>query len=228
MAQLDVICWLWGNKYGPADVSRLQKQIFKYLKKEHKFHCFADRPTMPGIDVRMIQDLNLCDRHCFCRLRMFDKSWQKKNDFNGYILSLDLDLVITGSLDDLFANPRSDFMILKGVNKVNPNPFNASITMLKAHTHRDVWEDFSLDAASKIAYHEFSDDQGWLWHKMPDADGWQVGADTGVYGFQKPGWPLGEYGTNLPVATRIVAFIGKRKPGMYQRLPWVEKNWSLA
>jgi len=164
-------------------------------------------------------------RSCFVRLRMFDPIWQRANGFKDRIVSLDLDLVITGTIEPLFETP-SSFMILKGANEVNPNPFNASIMMLRPGHHADVWDDFRPDAAQILPHHEFPDDQGWIWHKLPNADGWQAGSQSGIYGFQKPGWPKGSF--DLPPDARIVAFIGKRKPRMYESVPWVRRYWIAA
>jgi len=224
MAKLNVVTWLWGSKYTEADAARLQRQVSRYLKEPHSFTVFADRDIKGG---RRIKDPELCQRSCFCRLRMFDPEWQNENNFEGTILSLDLDLVVTGPMDDVFLD-RPSFKILKGVNKINPNPLNGSIMMLKAGAHPEVWNDFSLEAADKIQKMEFADDQGWIWHKLPNAEGWTPGPATGVYAFQKPGWPLEQVGFRLPKDARIVAFIGKRKPGMYQNLDWVRKHWLQA
>lgn len=192
----------------------------------HRFVVFSDRNLkLIGVDNRPIEDKYLATKSCFCRLRMFDPAWQKRNGFDGPILSLDLDLVITAKLDPLLVT-ESSFKILQGVNKINPCPYNASVMLLKPGHHGEVWDDFSLENAGTMQYHEFPDDQGWIWHKLPNADGWKPGDESGIYGFQKPGWPLGEMGTTLPPNARIVSFIGKRKPGMYAGVPWIRKYWS--
>lgn len=226
---LDIITWLWGDKYGPRDVVRLANAVRKHLTLAHRFNLFADRPfhgfKWPNyIERHLIQDQKLMDRSCFCRLRMFDPHWQQVHSFDGTIVSLDLDLVIVGSLDQYFIGDEN-FMILQGANAVNPNPFNASIMKLKAGCHPEIWNDFSLEKASKIPRHDWSDDQGWIWHKLPNASGWKAGKESGIYGFNKPGWPGGY---ELPTDARIVAFIGKRKPQMYWALPWIKKHWIDA
>ena len=71
--------------------------------------------------------------------------------------------------------------------------------------------------------HYCTDDQGWIHHMMPSAAGWKGGKESGIYAFKKPGWPPHTF--NLPQGARIVAFIGKRKPIMYERLPWVRQYW---
>lgn len=227
MAELAVITWLWGTKYSPRDAARLARQVRKNFRAAHTFYLFTDAVpntvSLPGVVVRQIKDLDLCDRPCFCRLRMFDPDWQKENGFTDWIASLDLDLVITGPLDEVL-KPKNDFMILTGVNAINPNPLNGSMMMLKAGAHPEVWRDFSLQAAGEIKFHEFPDDQGWIWHKLPNASGWKPGAQ-GVYAFQKPGWPVGYA---LPEDANVVAFIGKRKPENYVSLPWVKKYWAKA
>lgn len=221
---LTFICWTWGYKYGAVDVVRLRNAIRKHTRLPHRFCVFVDRdrPDIPmDIERHQIVDLNLLDRSCFCRLRMFDPKWQAHHKLQRFV-SLDLDLVITGEIDPLFAREES-FVILQKVNKVNPNPFNASVMMLEAGHHSNVWSDFSIENAKRVPFHEFPDDQGWIWSKIPDAAGWNAGKESGIYGFQKPGWPDG---FELPSDARIVAFIGKRKPQRYKDLKWIRQHWT--
>jgi hypothetical protein len=230
---LDVITWMWGDKYGMRDVVRLFKAVKSNLNLDHRFHVFSDPEyqhleTAYGIKAHKIEDPNLMDRSCYCRLRMFDPRWQQRHGMHGTIVSLDLDVVITGALDPLFTTANT-FMILQGANAVNPNPFNASVMLLQSGYHTDVWDSFSVKKASTVPYHEFPDDQGWIWHKLPNAAGWPVGK-SGIYAFQKPGWPGWPKGGHdaLPVNARLVSFIGRRKPEQYTALPWVRKFWSEA
>jgi hypothetical protein len=226
-----VITWLWGNKYGVQDVNRLVRGVRKHSKTINRFVLFTDQvERMAGLDSDVEQnrspDLDLCGRGCFCRLRMFDPGWQAEHGFTDRIISLDLDAIIVGPIDDLFEK-HWPFMILQGANAANPNPFNASVMMLRPRTRPDVWSDFSLARAEATPFYEFPDDQGWIWHKIPHAPGWPVGSPSGIYGFEKPGWPA--YGSQrLPEDARIVAFIGKRKPAQYTHVPWVKKHWESA
>jgi hypothetical protein len=226
VAELNVICWLWGSKYSAQDVLRLRCAVGKHLDASHRFIVFADEMNedlaRKGFDVRRIVDPLLIGRHCFCRLRMFDPAWQEWNKFKVPIVSLDLDLIITGRLDPLFFG-HHDFMILQGVNAVNPNPFNASVMMLLPGNHAHVWNDFTMERAQKMRRYEFPDDQGWIWDRLPHAFGWRAGPSSGIYGFMKPGWPAG---TNLPKDARIVAFLGHRKPHQFQHIAWVKKCWT--
>lgn len=228
---VNVITWLWGDKYGVRDVNRLAHAVFKHAKSCNRFVLFSDSiERLADLDSQVeqerIPDLFLRGRGCFPRLRMFDRTWQMSNGFfDEPIVSLDLDVVIVRSIDPLFDTPEQ-FLILQGANAANPNPFNASVMMLRPGFRPDVWSDFSIAAAEQTKYYEFPDDQGWIWHMLPDAAGWRVGSKSGIYAFEKPGWPKGSQA--LPEDARLVTFIGKRKPVQYTYLPWVQEHWERA
>lgn len=208
--------FFWGSKYGPEYVERLRAGVARHLNGEYRWHVFSPDP----------RDEYLTEiKGCFCRLRAFDPEWQTKNGIvpGDRIVSIDLDAIVTGSLDPLFDRPEP-FVILQNVNSSNPCPMNGSIWMLTAGYRPDVWHDFSLDAADKITKFEFADDQGWFWHKMPDAAGWNAGPESGIYGFQKKGWPKG---TALPEAARLVVFPGWRDPAKFSHLDWIQRNWRV-
>lgn len=214
MAALTVCAWQWGTKYGPHYVTRLRNGVARHLRQPHEFRIFHPEPEdhllteIPG---------------CLCRLRMFDPEWQRRNGITGRLLCLDLDLIITGEMEPILSLTDAPFAILKGANASNPCPFNGSVMMIEAGYRPDVWTDFSLHAIAAVPFHDFPDDQGWLWHKLPDADGLPVGPASGIYAFQKPGWPGGHA---LPKDARIVCFPGWRDPSRFTFLPWVAEHWK--
>ena len=152
---------------------------------------------------------------------MFDPAWQAEHGITGRLVCMDLDMIITGPLDELFDRPEP-FAILQGANAANPCPYNGSLMQLRAGAHPEVWSEFNLEAARAAPFYEFPDDQGWLAHKVPNAAGWRAGPESGAYAFQKPGWPRGEA---LPRNARVVAFPGWRDPIGFQHLPWVQEHW---
>ncbi len=209
---LIVSTWVWGSKYGPDYVEKLRAGVARHLSLPHEFRVF----TPPAEDTYLTEV-----KGCFARLRTFDPQWHAANGIEpgDRIVCMDLDLVVTGPLDDLF-DRAEPFTILQGVNTANPCPFNGSLWMLEAGYRPDVWHEFSLDLAQKVPFHEFPDDQAWLADMLPDAGAF--GLEDGVYAFQKKGWPKGEA---LPRNARIVAFPGWRDPSQYVRLDWVKEHW---
>lgn len=231
---LNIVTWLWGTKYPIDHVAKLVAGVRRHLSEPHRFLLITDDLYRPGLKtlkhvrtVPIIRDLGLLKvKGCFARLRMFDPEWQAQRQINvgDRIVCLDLDTVITGLLDPLFYRAEP-FMILQGANAANPCPYNGSVWMLRAGYRPDVWAEFSLDAAGKVPFYEFSDDQAWLAHKLPGAPGWRVGSASGIYGFKKPSWPSGN---ELPADARMVVFPGWRDPSKFSGLPWVQEHWRAA
>lgn len=216
-----ITTFLWGDKYRDEDVQKLAAGLRRHVAQSYRFLCVSDR-EIDGVETTVIKDPGLTRmKGCFSRLRLFDPDWQKDIGAEDRIANIDLDVVVTGPLDPVF-NVASKFMILQGANASNPCKFNGSIFMLRAGAHPEVWEDFTLERARAAPYHEFPDDQGWLWHKLPDACGWECGLPSGIYAFKKPGWPEGD---NLPAGARLVVFPGWRSPHQFKHLPWIKEHW---
>jgi hypothetical protein len=206
-----VITWLWGSLYGSHYVDRLASGVERNLGN-HTFTVCGPPP----------EDMHLTAiPGCLARLRTFDPNWQRSMGFDAgdKILCLDLDLIVTGSLEPLF-NRQEPFVILQGANSRNPCKFNGSVWLLEAGYRPDVWEDFTVAAARKAKFWKYPEDQAWFEHMMPDASAY--GPKDGVFAFQKPGWPSGE---SLPRGARIVAFPGARDPSQFEHLPWVRDHW---
>lgn len=231
MASLTITTHWWGDKYGAEYVQRLARGVRRHLSQPCKFVVITDdmergvaaMVNEPIDAVWPIEDIELTKvQGCFARLRLFDPNWQMKRGLTGRIVSIDLDCVVTGSLDELFC--RADpFLILKGANAVNPCPYNGSVWMLRAGYRPDVWAGFSLEAAAQMQFYAFPDDQAWFHHKMPNENGYEAGPRSGVYAFKKPGWPKGD---DLPKGARLVCFPGSRDPGQFKNLNWIKENWT--
>lgn len=212
---LIVSTWLWGDKYTPDYLARLSTGVARHLAQPHDFRVFTPEPEdahwtkVPG---------------CLARMRAFDPAWQARQGLaaGDRLVCLDLDLVVTGPLDALFDRPEP-FVILQGANASNPCPYNGSVWMLRPGYRPDVWADLNPQSLKASPRFEFFDDQGWLEHKIMAAAAWNAGAGSGIYAFQKPGWPVGSLA--LPADARIVAFPGHRDPSQFTHLDWVKTHW---
>ena len=226
--QVLAICtWLWGHKYGVEDVAKLKAGVARHLKQPHRFLLMTERERgidLPeGIERHAIKDPHLLVyQGCFARLRMFDYGWQHNRGIDDRAVCMDLDTVVTGPLDPLFDRPET-FVILGGGNSMNPCPYNGSLMMLRPGHHGELWTDFSMEAARRMQWYKFPDDQGWFAHKLPKAATWPCGRKSGVYAYKKPGWPLGS--DRLPDNARLVVFPGARQPGDFKHLDWVKQHW---
>lgn len=232
---LTVTTFWWGSKFDISHVNKLAAGIKCHLKTPYRFACIHDK-GFPDFseDVHCswpILDENLTKvQGCFARLRLFDPIWQQAypfhsmydNQHSNCIINFDLDMIITGLLDPLF-DRQEPFVIMQGANATNPCKFNGALMMIRAGAHPEVWSDFNIEAANKVPFFSFPDDQGWIWAKIPDAAGWQCGKESGVYVFKKPGWPS-YIGDGLPKNARLVTFIN-RDPRQLMHLDWIKEHW---
>lgn len=220
---LTILCWRWGQKYGPKYVNRLKAGVARNLKQKHRFVCVTNEPEDVSCETIPLEDTGLLSVRdgCYARLRQFDPEWQAKHGIDK-LVCLDLDLIVTGELDPLF--DRSEpFMILHG-GHYQPCPFNGSVQMLKRGFQSKIWSDFDVFKADKIAMQDGTHrgtDQTWIAHVAPDAPGWTF--KDGIYGYRKPGWPQGRF--DLPRDARIVAFPGVKDPSRAVHLDWVKRHW---
>jgi hypothetical protein len=216
---LTVLCFRWGTKYRDEYVARLAAGVKRHLSMPHRFLCVTNDPapceTIPIDDV----DLLSVRDGCYVRLRAFDPAWQAKHGIERLVW-LDLDTVVTGSLDKLFDRPEP-LVVLRG-GHWNPCPMNGSVLMLKAGAHADVWERFNVEEAERISVVNgkwLGSDQTWIAHMAPKAEGWTY--RDGVYSVFKPGWP-----GHLPSDARLVFFTGKKTDPATFGAPWVAKHWA--
>ena len=220
---LNIVTYYWGHKYERYYVERLAAGIKRNMRGAYRFFVVTDRErpvyglpqiVMPPEDVPW----TLMDG-CFARLRLFDPAFQSRHGLEGWIVSLDLDLVVVDQIDELWAGGE-DFRILQGINTSNKCPYNGSVFMLKAGFRPDLWSDLNLEAIQHIPKHSFPDDQGWLAVKCPNAPAY--GPACGVYGYKKTGWPPGD---DLPKGARIVVFPGFRNPENARHIAWIKQHW---
>lgn len=220
-----VLTFFWGNAYTPEYIDRLAAGLRRHMPQPYRFVCVVDRPiqTQEALIQVPLRDPELTKvKGCFCRMRTFDPSWQSwlGVESGERILVLDLDLIITGFLGPLLTR-REPFVILQGVNN-HGMAFNGSVWLTTAGFRPDVWTDFSLEAAGKVPFASFPDDQSWMESKLAPAAGAYLPSKDGTYAFQKPGWPKG---VGLPKNARLVAFPGARDPKDFSHLLWVQEHW---
>ncbi len=117
-----VICINWGTKYGAPYVNRLYAMVARNITPPFTLTCFTDDDTgfrdevlslpLPPLDVEL--PTNTLGKWPKARL------WSERlGDLSGPVLFLDLDVVVTGSLDEFFTYGDPDDVIL-AQNPTNP------------------------------------------------------------------------------------------------------------
>jgi len=100
---VNVLCMKWGTKYSSDYVNTLYSMVSRNMRREFRFVCLTeDGAGLHGnIEVFPLPELSV-------DLGGPERGWNKLAvfaetlyDLRGKVLCLDLDLIITGSLDDL-------------------------------------------------------------------------------------------------------------------------------
>jgi hypothetical protein len=130
-----VCTWLWGDKFGLDDVARLFSAVRRNLAQPARLLVISEwNISLDGVECIPIRDLRLTKiKGCYARLRAFDPQWQADYGIADRLATIDLDTVITSSLDPLFDRPEP-FVIMQKGNAANPCPFNGALQLMYGAT----------------------------------------------------------------------------------------------
>lgn len=157
----------WRDLYGPEQVNAHKKMVKHYLKIPHRYVCITDDPKELNCETyplwkEPVVTSKPTHHGSWCRLKMFSKEMAEV--FPGYVLMLDLDLLIRKDITDLIT--WDDFRILKG----GVSAYNGSMWLHKMGTRIHIWNDFDPETSPweipKYKTHKgkpwVGSDQGWI------------------------------------------------------------------
>ena len=117
-----VICINWGTKYGPPYINRLYGMVARNITPPFRFVCFCDDATgiRPEVETRPLPEIDYEIPQTKTGIWPKSRLWGAQlGDLSGPVLFLDLDLVVTGSLDGFFDYGDPEDVILSR-NPSNP------------------------------------------------------------------------------------------------------------
>ncbi|MBP5985585.1 MAG: hypothetical protein KA538_00200 [Azonexus sp.] len=169
MTPANIICIKWGTKYPAYYVNRLYAGVQRHLSRPFRFFCVTDdasgiRPEVEIIPLpvepfaaQIATTLAESKRKgAFGKISLFKPGLI---DASGPILGFDLDVVITGPLDELidFAPGkicmRHDWL---GARRGRPDG-HGSVFRYDPGQHGYLYNDFATDPAGSIRNHKFSE-----------------------------------------------------------------------
>lgn len=234
-----VVCWRWQppsgyrSTFGPETVNTLRAMVARRYATPHRFVCVTD--DRRGIDPRVeivpawndFADVpsphGRKNPSCYRRLRMFDPAIASV--LGRRFVSLDLDVVITGSLDALWDRPED--IVLYG--DTNPQPgshYNGSMILHTAGTRSAVWTEFDPRVSPDIARQSkaWGSDQGWISYRLGPHEA-KFTRDHGVYSYRNH---LRNHGRRLPDDAVMVVCHGAEDPwgAELQALDWVRTHYQ--
>lgn len=214
----NVVCIKQGKLYGPHYVNILHASLRRHATLDFRFVCFTeDRDGLdPAIEAR---PLPYWLRGWWNKIPLFAPPQCIEND---QIIAIDLDVVITGSIDWLL-NFRADFCGYKMIARSEPT-YNGSLWTLKPGCYQNVWFNFQ-ECADEIMSGNYSD-QEWISQQIKDGKYFQDWFPRKVAGYRAD---YLEKGKGVPdKETSIWLFHGFPKPlEAAKTVGWIKENWRI-
>lgn len=244
MKKINVICLKWGKKYPVEDVNKLYFMVKHNLSLPFDFYCITEE----GFGLH--DEINI--------LPLFDDKltgwWHKlsifRKDFYGLCgtaLFLDLDVVITDSIDQLFQYKLGKTCSISDKGGSKWNVINSSVVRFEIGELDYVWQGFEYN--HKWIMQNMHGDQDWLGLVLPSVElypvgwivsykkncqskGWRFLGHIGEW-LMKKGYLLPRGDAILPQGAKIVIFHGKPDPidvvecsyKQWKKAPWIKQFW---
>lgn len=209
--RLTVACVWWGTLYGVEYVERLRNMVARHLTVPYDFVCITDNEVPSGV-IRYPSPIR------------YKGWWQKVGLFSGdlfgrsqRVLYLDLDLVISGSLNKLVSAPEPFCMIENfGPNKGHAAHNSSVMLWTPSDESQRIYDCFHPDVTKHL-----HGDQCWIWRVMQDKivdfpRSWVVS-----YKYERS-----RMDNRRGEDTAIVVFHGNPKPHQALNDTLVKNNWK--
>lgn len=237
-----ILCMNWGTAYGADYVNRLYSMVARNITGEFRLVCYTEDRTgiRPEVECFDCPRVDIPEPYCNYGWRKISLWARELEGLTGEVLFIDLDVVITSSLDQFFDIP-GDFVVIRNWTQPDQRIGNTSVYRFRVGSHPyllDTLVGYSADVLAK-----FPNSQTFISHSVKEMTFWP---DEWCRSFKVHCVPRGirrwfvEPG--LPTGTRIVAFPGVPNPPdaaagkwpspWYKRIykhirpsRWVQENW---
>lgn len=207
-----IACMKWGTKYGPGYANVLLAMLNRFMTSPFRLICFTDDPDGldPAMETRPLPEVPIPPGSP-------ERGWNKLGLFHPDIdlpaepvLFLDLDVVITGSMDVFFEVP-GEFRISNDWDWRKPGVGNSSVFRFVPGTQDHIWTRFHDDPES--ARNSVRNEQEYVSKTARDLAFWP---DPLCRSYKRHCLPRGFLKAfrkpRLPEGARVLIFHGDPKP----------------
>ena len=207
-----VICLKWGDRYGPEYVNRLYAMVRRNTKRDLRFICITDDTTdlRSEVETRPMPEFDLPETFRYKGFRRMFLFKKELYDLKGKVLHLDLDLIITGSIDDFFDyQPDAPYIVAENWTQPGKGIGNMSAFRYEIGALSKIWERFSADPLGMLE--KYSNSQTFCSRTLGSFPMYPIKWCCGFKQSLIPHWPLNFFVTPKPPPeyVKVVAFTGK-------------------
>lgn len=220
-------------------VDILRRMLERNVTVPYRFVCVTDEPV-GRLPIKRVAP-NMA-KHVpgtvYARLMQQDRSWAEKN-LGKRILSLDVDVAITGNIDHIL-NRMEDFVIWRNPNYHEGGKrafYQSSVQLFNAGARQCLYEDFDPTNPQLLQWinRRFGGrEQAWISERLPWDEAY-FDASDGIYGAGRllDGGTYASHNrdvyTELPDNACIVSFPGARapwQPEVQAKHPWLKEHYK--
>jgi hypothetical protein len=208
-----VICIKWGSRYGADYVNRLLSMIRRQSARDTRLVCFTDNDIGidPAVTVWPLPDINIPEHVAWLPWRKISLWQAPLADLAGDILFLDLDVVVTGSIDVFFDYKPGCFCVAENWTQPGQKIGNTSCYRFPVGDHAYIFDDFNRNPEAVLARYRV--EQHYISDVISDMHFWPSDWCLSFKHSLMPAWPLNFFYTpSLPETARVIAFTGKPDP----------------
>jgi hypothetical protein len=234
----------WGTRYGPEYVNRLASMVKRHTRRPTRLVCFTDdrRGISPEIETAPLPPITLPQRMTWSTWRKLSVWQYPLADLSGDVLFLDLDLVLSGPLDDFFDFEPGRYVAVKNWTQPWDRVGNTSVFRFPIGRYTHIYDRFVKDPIPVLKH--WRTEQHYISDSLDDMGYWPKPWCLSFKHSLLPRWPLNFFkAARLPADARIIAFTGKPKPDealegrwpvrsrrelIYKHTrptPWIAEHW---
>ena len=177
-----VVCLKHGSKYSSEYVNKLYSMCKRHLTVPFEFVCFTDDLRDIDSNIKTIRLKEIGVSGWWYKPMFFDKDFP----LDGTLLYMDLDIVISGNIDNLFTYQPDKFCIIRDFNRSLRSDWgrmNSSIFRLKSGSMGYVYDEFMKDHA--VNQRRFHGDQDWIYEMVgPRKQDWMFWPDEWILSYK--------------------------------------------
>jgi len=168
-----IICMKWGDRYPTHYANRLWSMVQRHTQRPTRLVCYTDDPAglAGAIEAHPLPPITLPHR-------ITHEPWRKVSLWapslpgaQGDVLFLDLDLVVTGGLDDFFDfKPDRTFCVIENWTQVGSGIGNTSVYRFRVGAHTYLYDMLQNQADSVLA--KYPNSQTYISRTIKDMTYW--------------------------------------------------------
>jgi len=225
-----IICMKWGTLYGAEYVNTLYAMVKRNISGPLRFVCLTDdsdgiNPTVECYQCPIVDIPELYRMRGWRKVSLFAPS-EDLFGLTGSWLYLDLDVVITGPLDEFFTyQPEKSFVVMQ--NWTQPGQGIGNTSVYRFRVGADSYLLDNLLAHQDEIFAKFRNSQTYLSKNVKEINFWPDDWCVLFKSHCVPGWPQRLWKEPLlPAMARVVAFPGVPNPHQAIRGDWPAKGWK--